>query len=84
MANRMSGGGGRKDKEKIDSLATTTLDDVKAFYDQSHVSDNMRFVIAGDLNPAEVAKQITQWPLSRGKRPDVRQRTAIFFWERRC
>lgn len=73
MANRMSGGGGRKDQEKIDSLATTTLDDVKRFYEQSHVSDNMRFVIAGDLNPAEVAKHIALWPLSRGTRPDVRQ-----------
>ncbi|MBH2007754.1 insulinase family protein [Candidatus Saccharibacteria bacterium] len=72
-ANRMSGGGGRKDQEKIDSLATTTVEDVRKFYAESHVSDNLRFVIAGDVQTQDVVRLLEAWPLERGARPGLRQ-----------
>lgn len=72
-ANRLSGGGGRKDQEKIDSLAATTVEDVRRFYKKSHVSDNLRFVIAGDVQPEDVKQLLESWTLARGERPALRQ-----------
>jgi len=75
MANRMSGGSGYTDQEKIDSLDTTTVADVREFYATSHVSDNLRFVIAGDIDARTVSTQLKTWPLARGERPSIRQDT---------
>ena len=72
-ANRLSGGGGRTDQEKIDSLPGTTVEHVREFYAQSHVSDNLRFVIAGDVSSGDVTRLLEQWKLARGDRPNVRR-----------
>ena len=74
-ANRLSGGGGCTDQEKIESLADTTVEHIRDFYQQSHVWENMRFVIAGDVSPEQVSRTIQGWKLNRGTRPDIRQDT---------
>lgn len=45
-----------------ESMLATQLEDAKAFVKQHYTPDNCTMVIAGDVNPDEVAKLLGMWP----------------------
>ena len=45
-----------------ESMRASTLDDAKAFVKQHYTPNNCTIVIAGDVNPDEVAKMLGMWP----------------------
>lgn len=59
--------------QRLKTISTVTLKDIKRHHKLTHTSDNMRFVIAGKLHgrKAEIKRQIENWPLERGERFDV-------------
>ncbi len=42
----------KTDKERLKLMKNVNLDDVKAHYKRSHFTNNMRFVVAGNITPA--------------------------------
>ncbi len=61
-----------KDETRINQLPNITHDDVKNHYNNTHSSDNMRFIVAGDLdsNRPEIIQKFESVGLSRGSRID--------------
>jgi predicted Zn-dependent peptidase len=43
------------EKERIDQLPSLSLEDVKAYYDRTHMQANMRFLMAGDFGAKQKA-----------------------------
>lgn len=56
--------------QRLKTISTVTLKDIRRHHKLTHTSDNMRFVIAGKLHgrKAEVKRQIENWPIERGER----------------
>ncbi len=60
-----------KDQERIDAMPNVRLKDIKEHYERTHTTDNMRFVIAGNLSEDrrdQIVKQLEKWQLPRGER----------------
>ncbi|PID31030.1 hypothetical protein CSA80_00210 [Candidatus Saccharibacteria bacterium] len=59
------------DKERLALMENVTLDDVREHYRNTHTTDNMRFVVAGNITPARKRKMIEifeEIELPRGER----------------
>lgn len=59
--------------QRIQTIPTITLDDIKEHYARTHTASNLRFVIAGKLygRKAEIKRQLEEWKLQTGERFDV-------------
>lgn len=57
-------------KQRLATISTITLADVQEHYDRTHTSDNMRFVIAGNLEGRhrQIIEMLEGWKLQRGDR----------------
>lgn len=60
-------------RQRIQTIPTITLDDIKEHYARTHTANNLRFVIAGKLfgRKAEIKRQLEEWKLQPGERFDV-------------
>lgn len=59
------------DRERLALMDNVTLDDVREHYRRTHTSDNMRFVIAGNITPArkrKIVEMLEEIQLPRGER----------------
>ena len=68
------------DKTRLDLMENVTLDDVREHYRRTHTTDNMRFVIAGNIDKRReaVIQLLEEMQLPRGERfimPDEMVRT---------
>lgn len=59
--------------QRIQTIPTITLDDIKEHYARTHTASNLRFVIAGKLygRKAEIKRQLEEWKLQTGERFEV-------------
>ena len=59
--------------QRIQTINTVTLADIKEHYKRTHTAENMRFVIAGKLNgrKSEIIRQLEEWELDSGERFEV-------------
>lgn len=59
--------------QRIQTINTVTLADIKEHYKRTHTAENMRFVIAGKLNgrKSEIIRQLEDWELHSGERFEV-------------
>jgi predicted Zn-dependent peptidase len=59
--------------QRIQTINTVTLADIKEHYKRTHTAENMRFVIAGKLNgrKSEIVRQLEEWELNSGERFEV-------------
>lgn len=77
---RESGERFQSDDERLKSMTNVKLKDIKEHYERTHTSDNLRFVIAGNLNGGrrdEIVKQLERWQLPRGERFAVRREELV-------
>ncbi len=59
------------DEERLKVMKNVKMNDVKEHYKRTHTSDNLRFVIAGNLKgerKQEIVKMLESWNLPRGER----------------
>lgn len=56
--------------QRLQTIPTVTLSDIREHHKRTHTTDNMCFVIAGKLKgrKAEIKRQLEEWELSRGER----------------
>ena len=56
--------------QRLQTINTVTLADIKEHYKRTHTSDNLRFVIAGKLHgrKSEIIRKLESWELKRGER----------------
>jgi len=59
--------------QRLQTINTVTLADIKEHYRRTHTAENMRFVIAGKLHgrKSEIIRQLEDWQLKSGERFDV-------------
>lgn len=59
--------------QRIQTIPTVTLKDIREHHRRTHTSDNMRFVIAGRLEgrKAAIKRSLEEWELPRGERFEV-------------
>lgn len=59
--------------QRIQTINTVTLADIKEHYRRTHTADNMRFVISGKLHgrKSEIIRQLEDWDLKSGERFEV-------------
>lgn len=59
--------------QRLQTIPTITLADIKDHYRRTHTAQNMRFVIAGKLHgrKAEIIRQLEAWELQPGERFEV-------------
>jgi len=59
--------------QRIQTISTVTLKDIREHHKRTHTSDNMRFVIAGKLDgrKAQIQRMLEAWELPRGERFEV-------------
>lgn len=59
--------------QRLQTIATVTLADIREHHKRTHTTDNMCFVIAGKLHgrKAEIMRQLEEWELPRGERFEV-------------
>lgn len=59
--------------QRLQTINTVTLADIKEHYRRTHTAQNLRFVIAGKLNgrKSEIIRQLEEWDLKPGERFDV-------------
>lgn len=60
-------------RQRLLTIPNVTLRDIKRHHRETHTSDNMRFVIAGQLHgrKSHIQELLEQWELPRGERFDV-------------
>lgn len=59
------------DDERLKTMPAIKLKDIKEHYYRTHTSDNLRFIIAGNLKDdrkATILKMLERWDLPRGER----------------
>ncbi len=58
------------DKERVKLMANVELADIKAHFARTHTTDNLRFIICGNLRgrQAKIVKLLRHLPLKRGER----------------
>lgn len=56
--------------QRLKTIATVSLKDIKEHHKRTHTSDNLRFVIAGKLHgrKADIKRRLEAWPLASGER----------------
>lgn len=61
------------DKKRLDLMENVTLDDVREHYRRTHTTDNMRFVIAGNIGrrKSTIIQMLEDIQLPRGERFDM-------------
>ena len=60
--------------ERIKTLNNIELKDIKEHYHRTHTSNNMRFIIAGNINwhrKHEIIKNLEEWKLKEGERLEI-------------
>ena len=59
--------------QRLQTINTVTLKDIREHHTRTHTSDNMRFVIAGKLDgrKAQIQRMLESWELPRGERFEV-------------
>jgi predicted Zn-dependent peptidase len=59
--------------QRLQTINTVSLHDIKEHYKRTHTANNMRFVIAGKLHGRrkEIIRQLEDWELQPGERFDV-------------
>lgn len=59
--------------QRLQTLPTISLKDIREHHTRTHTSDNMRFVIAGRLEgrKAKIQRMLESWELPRGERFEV-------------
>ncbi len=59
--------------QRLQTINTVTLADIKEHYRRTHTAENMRFVIAGKLygRKSEIIRQLESWELAHGERFEV-------------
>lgn len=67
------------DSERIKQLENISADDIRDYYKRTHVSDNLRFVIAGNVfeRQEHIEELFTSLKLPRGTREEVPDETPI-------
>jgi len=68
------------DQQRIDVMGNVKLKDIKEHYERTHTSDNLRFVIAGNLSGGRhdaIIAQIEKWGLPRGERFAVKREELV-------
>ena len=58
------------DKERVKLMSNVAIEDIKAHFSRTHTSDNLRFIICGDLKgrQAKIERLLKKLPLPRGER----------------
>lgn len=61
--------------QRLQTINSVTLADIREHYRRTHTAENMRFVIAGQLHgrKSEILRQLEDWELKSGERFDVPQ-----------
>lgn len=56
--------------QRLKTLPNITLSDIREHYTRTHTSDNLRFIIGGDLSSRrlQIIDMIESWPLGHGER----------------
>lgn len=56
--------------QRLQTISTVTLKDIREHHHRTHTTDNMRFVIAGKLDgrKAQIRRMLEAWELPRGER----------------
>ncbi len=59
--------------QRLQTISTVTLADIREHHKRTHTTNNMRFVIAGKLHgrKAEIKRQLEDWELHAGERFEV-------------
>jgi predicted Zn-dependent peptidase len=59
--------------QRLQTISTVTLRDIREHHKRTHTTDNMRFVIAGRLEgrKASIKRHLEEWELPRGERFEV-------------
>ncbi|MBP6038176.1 MAG: insulinase family protein [Candidatus Saccharimonas sp.] len=59
--------------QRLQTISTVQLKDIREHHRRTHTSDNMRFVIAGKLDgrKAQLRRMLEEWELPRGERFEV-------------
>ncbi|MGH7196248.1 MAG: M16 family metallopeptidase [Candidatus Saccharimonadales bacterium] len=68
------------DSQRLKVMDNVKLDDIKEHYKRTHTSDNMRFVIAGNLKEERrnnLLDSLEKWQLSRGERFAVQKEELV-------
>ena len=68
------------DEQRLKAMERVKLKDIKEHYERTHTSDNLRFVIAGNLKegrPTIIKQQLEKWQLARGERFAVRREELV-------
>lgn len=57
-------------RQRLQTINNIKVTDIRAHHKRTHTSDNMRFVIAGNLmgRKNEIKRKLEEWPLKRGER----------------
>ena len=56
--------------QRLQTISSVTLDDIKEHYKRTHTANNLRFVIAGKLHgrKSEIKRMLEDWKLAPGER----------------
>ncbi|HVI69295.1 MAG TPA: insulinase family protein [Magnetospirillaceae bacterium] len=68
------------DEERLKSLSNIKLKDITEHYHRTHTSDNLRFIIAGNLKEdrkQQVTAMLEKWNLPRGTRAGLRHEELV-------
>ncbi len=59
--------------QRLQTIPNVTLDDIKEHYTRTHTTDNLRFIIAGNLKgrKSQIVRELESWGLPRGERLEV-------------
>lgn len=59
--------------QRLQTISTVTIKDIREHHTRTHTSDNMRFVISGKLDgrKAQIQRMLEDWELPRGERFSV-------------
>lgn len=69
----------QSDEERLKTMPNVKLKDIKEHYDRTHTTDNLRFVIAGNLKGRDetIRQHLEKWQLPRGERFSVRREELV-------
>lgn len=69
----------QSDEERLKTMPNVKLKDIKEHYERTHTTDNLRFVIAGNLKGRDevIRQHLEKWQLPRGERFSVRREELV-------
>lgn len=68
------------DEQRMQTMPNIKLKDIKEHYERTHTSDNLRFVIAGNLSGGRhdaIVEKLEKWSLPRGERFAVKREELV-------